>query len=61
MYVNDLIELLESAKSGVTISNIYFGSSMFADDLTMISRMKNGLVRMLEVLNIYRKKWRMVF
>ena len=61
VYVNDLIKLLESAKSGVTISNIYFDWPMFADDLTMISRMKNGLVRILEVLNTYGKKWRMVF
>ena len=37
MCVNYLIKLLESTNSGVTISNIYFGSLMFADDLTMIS------------------------
>ena len=34
---------------------------MFADDLTMISRTKNGLVRILEVLHTYEKKWRMAF
>ena len=29
---------------------------MFADDFTIISRMKNGMDRMLEVLNTYGKK-----
>ena len=48
MFINDLIGELNNTKVGVIVNDVYFGSPMFADDLTMLSRMKSGLDRMLE-------------
>jgi hypothetical protein len=47
VFVNDLITLLHSARVGVVVYGMYYGSPMYADDLTMISRLKNGLDLML--------------
>ena len=48
MFINDLIRKLNNTKIGVFINDVYFGSPLFTDDLTMLSRMKSGLDRMLE-------------
>ena len=61
MFINDLIEELNNTKVGVCINGVYFGSPMFADDLTMLSRMKSGLDRMLECTWEYSIKWRFKF
>ena len=61
MTLNDLIEELNNTKVGVFINGVYFGSPMFADDLTMLSRMKSGLDRMLECTWEYSIKWRFKF
>ena len=61
-FINDVIGKLNSTKVGVFIINgVYFGSPMFADDLTMLSRMKSGLDRMLECTWEYGIKWRFKF
>ena len=52
MFINDLIGELNNTKVGVFINGVYFGSPMFADDLTMFSRMKSGLDRMLECTSL---------
>ena len=41
--VNDLITILHAAQVGVLVSGVHYGSPMYADDLTMISRSKYGL------------------
>ena len=48
VFINDLIRELNNTKVGVIVNGVYFGLPMFADDLTMLSRMKSGLDRMLE-------------
>ena len=48
VFIDDLIEELKNTKAGVFLGTLYFGSPMFADDLTMLSRLKSGLGKMLE-------------
>ena len=48
VFINDLMEELNNTNAGVFINGVYFGSPMFADDLTMLSKMKSGLDKMLE-------------
>ena len=53
-FVNVLILLLQGrAQTGVVLYGMYCGSTMFADDLTLLSRLKNGLDRMLKLLYDY--------
>ena len=61
VFINDLIEELNNITTGVFINGVYFGSPMFADDLTMLSRMKSGLEKMLECAWDYSIKWRFTF
>ena len=61
VFVNDLITLLHAAKVGVMVYGMYYGSPMYADDLTMISRLKNGLDSMLNLLFEYGLTWRITF
>ena len=39
----------------------FYGSPMFADDLTVLSRLKSGLDQLLSCLNDYATKWHIVF
>ena len=48
VFIDDLIEELKNTKAGVFLGTLYFGSPMFADDLTMLSRLRSGLGKMLE-------------
>jgi hypothetical protein len=59
--LNDLITLLHAARVGVVVYGMYYGSPMYADDLTMISRLKNGLDLMLTLLVDYGLTWRIIF
>jgi hypothetical protein len=61
VFVNDLITLLHSARVGVVVYGMYYGSPMYADDLTMISRLENGLDLMLNLLVDYGLTWRIIF
>ena len=61
MFVNDLITELKNTNAGVTISKVNVGSPMFADDLTLLARVKWGLDSMLQVLNAFGKRWRLMF
>ena len=61
IFINDLITELKDTKAGVTINNLEMGSPMFADDLTLLARLKWGLDLMLEVVNNFGNRWRLVF
>ncbi|CAB4019992.1 Hypothetical predicted protein [Paramuricea clavata] len=61
VFIDNLIEELSNIKSGICINTVYFGSPMFADDLTMLSRMKSGLDKMLRCPSEYSNKWRFTF
>lgn len=57
VFIDDLIEELNRINAGISLYSTYYGSPMFADDLTMLSRMKSGLDRMLQTAWEYSKKW----
>jgi hypothetical protein len=59
--VNDLITILQAAQVGVLVSGVHYGSPMYADDLTMISRSKYALDQMLDTLFNYGLTWRIMF
>lgn len=61
VFVNDLITTLQVAHLGVELYGMYYGSPMYADDLTMVSRAKSGLDQMLELLHDYGQVWRTSF
>ena len=50
-----LSEELSNINAGVFINGVYVGSPMFADDLTVLSRMKSGIFnKMLKCTYDYR-------
>jgi hypothetical protein len=61
VFIDNLIEELSNVESGICINTVYFGSPMFEDDLTMLSRMKSGLDKMLRCASEYSNKWRFTF
>lgn len=61
VYINDLISGLENKCWGVFLYHTFYGAPMFADDLTVLSRLKTGLDRLLSCLHDYATKWRIVF
>lgn len=61
VFVNDLISILQRTGLGIVIHDMYYGSPMFADDLTMLSRLKFGLDQMLKSLHDYSLLWRITF
>lgn len=60
VYINDLITELEQSGWGVFLYRKFYGSPMFADDLTALSRIKYGLENLLKCLDEYATKWRIV-
>ena len=48
VFIDDLIEDLQSLDAGVSLHAVYLGSPMFADDFTMLSRTKSGLDKLLQ-------------
>lgn len=48
VFIDDFIHELSTSKLGIAINSLHYGSPMFADDLTMLSRLKSGLGRMLQ-------------
>ena len=58
VFLNYLITLLHAAKVGVVVYGMYYGSPMYADDLTRIFRFKNDLYSMLNLLFEYGLTWR---
>ena len=58
---DDMISELEKLSTGIVIQNLFVGSPMFADDLTLMSRLKPGLDNMLVQVHHYSLKWRLTF
>ena len=61
VYINDLFTELEKSGWGVFLYHRFYGSPMFADDLTVLSRLKSALDQLLSCSNDYATKWRIVF
>ena len=53
LFIDDMTKELEKLASGIVIQNLSIGSPMFADDLTLMSRLKRGLDCMLAHLHQY--------
>ena len=60
VYINDLITELEQSGWGFFLHQKFYRSPMFADDLTVLSRVKVGLDNLLMCLNEYVTKWHIV-
>ena len=60
VYINDLITELEQTGWGFFLHQKFYRSPMFADDLTVLSRVKVGLDNLLKCLNEYVTKWHIV-
>ncbi|CAB4018784.1 Hypothetical predicted protein [Paramuricea clavata] len=61
LFIDDMISELEKLSTGIVIQNLFVGSPMFADDLTLMSRLKRGLDNMLVQVHNYSLKWRLTF
>ena len=55
VFIDDLIEELNYINAGICIHSAFFGAPMFADDLTILSRLKSGLDKMLQTSSEYSK------
>lgn len=61
VFIDDLIQELDRINAGISLNSVCYGSPMFADDLTMLSRMKPGLDRMLQTAWNFCRMWRFNF
>jgi hypothetical protein len=61
LFIDDMISELEKLSTGIVIQNLFVGSPKFADDLTLMSRLKRGLGNMLVEVHNYSLKWRLTF
>ena len=52
---------MRTAQAGAVVSGVHYDSPMYADDLTMISRLKNGWDEMLDLSFDYGLTWRITF
>ena len=61
IYVNDLAKELEDMQCGLTIQETMHISVLFyADDIAIISETEDGMQQMLDKLNDWCNKWRIV-
>ena len=60
LYVNDLIELIDSAtKSPVTINGVNVNSLMYADDLVVLAHSEADLQEKMNILSNYCNDWKL--
>jgi hypothetical protein len=52
---------LRNTNAGVKINKVNVWSPMFADDLTLLARVKWELDSMLQVLDKFAKRWHLIF
>ena len=57
IYVDELLDQLSISKIGTSISDIYCGAPMYADDLSLVADSQTALQSLLDQVN-YAKKWR---
>jgi len=61
IYVNDLIDSLRATNGCCTISNVFMGCIMYADDLILISQTVGGLQSTLTICTDYGHTFDIVF
>ena len=59
LYVNDLIEEINSIKCGITVGNEMVSALMYADDMVLISHSEDHLQQMLNKLHSWCDNWKM--
>jgi hypothetical protein len=61
LYINDLVDTLDECNMGVKLSNeIHVTSLLYADDLAVISDSEENMQHLLNALDLWCRKWRMV-
>ena len=58
MFINDLPQQLKESKFGASIANLSCCSPVQADDICLISPLVNGLQNMMQIVELYARKWR---
>ena len=60
LYINDLAEEIKQLNCGIALDDIMISILLYADDIVFISPSETGLQNMLNHLNQWCKKWRLV-
>ena len=58
LYVDELLDQLSASKIGASISDIYCGAPMYADDLALVAGSQGALQSLLDMVDRYGRKWR---
>ena len=58
LYVDELLDQLSASKIGASISDIYCGAPMYADDLALVAGSQGALQSLLDMVDRYARKWR---
>ena len=58
VFINDLLEQLETSEHGAKLMSISSGCPTLADDLTCICTSPNALHHQLQIVNVFAKQWR---
>ena len=61
VFIDDLIEDLQSLHVRVSLHTVHLGSPMFAGDLAMLLRTKSGLDKLLQTSWEYSEGWQFTF
>ncbi len=60
IYINDLAEEIKAMNIGVNIDDDIIAILMFADDIALIAENEGNLQKMMDKLNSWCEKWKMV-
>ena len=58
IFVDELLDILTVSGLGVSISGLYCGAPMYADDLVLVASTPKELQAMLDVVERYASRWR---
>ena len=61
IFINDLLNELESSNIGLNIGNAMFNCVTYADDITLLSASATGLQTLIDKCVAYSRKWRFKF
>ena len=61
LYINDLISELKAVNSGISINDLNIRAILLADDTTLLSTSAHGLQRLLDYVQNYACRWRLMY
>ena len=61
VYMNDMIEKLQSSGYGARIGHLYVGCLAYADDISLLSPTRYGMQRMLDTCSVFAEENGLVF